>query len=405
MIIYNNYLGDLMKQKLEDIQKELQKLQIDGWLLYDFRRSNDLACKFLEIPFNQLLSRRLFYWIPSQGQPVKIVSSVEDPLKHLPGISLSYKGWESLDFYLDQILQNVQVIAMEYSPRNAIPYLSKVDAGTLELVKDFGVDVVSSCDLLQQFTSVLTPQQINTHIQAGIILDKIAEDTWLWIARHLSNKQTINEYDVQQYILKEFATYRCVTSDPPICAVNTNSSNPHYNPQSLTAKNIQEGDFVLIDLWCKLDREDAIYADITRVGVASKSMTPRQQEIFRIVRDAQENATQLVKKRIALGQPIQGWEVDQAARSVITEAGYGDYFVHRTGHSIDTSDHGSGANIDNLETQDLRYLLPGTCFSIEPGIYLPNEFGVRLEYDLLFDLDHTIKITGGVQNQIKVLFS
>lgn len=394
-----------MKQKLEDIQKELQKLQIDGWLLYDFRRSNDLACKFLEIPFNQLLSRRFFYWIPSQGQPVKIVSSVEDPLKHLPGISLAYKGWESLDVYLDQILQDAQVIAMEYSPRNAIPYLSKVDAGTLELIKDFGVDVVSSCDLLQQFTSVLTPQQINTHIQAGIILDKIAEDTWLWIASHLSKKQMINEYDVQQYILNEFATYRCVTSDPPICAVNTNSSNPHYNPQSVTAKNIQEGDFVLIDLWCKLDREDAIYADITRVGVASKSVTPRQQEIFRIVRDAQEKATELVKRRIALGQPIQGWEVDQAARTVITEAGYGDYFVHRTGHSIDTSDHGSGANIDNLETQDLRYLLPGTCFSIEPGIYLPNEFGVRLEYDLLIDLDHTVKITGGVQNQIKVLFS
>lgn len=393
-----------MKQKPEEIQVMLQNYQLDGWLLYDFRRTNELACKFLEIPFEQLLTRRFFYWIPAQGDLVKIVHAIENPLKNLPGKTLKFSGWQQLEQHLATVLRGCKRVAMEYSPRNAIPYVSKVDAGTVDIVRAFGIDVVSSCDILQQFMNVLSPKQLEMHVEAANILDKIADKTWKMISSKLKSKKKITEYDVQKFILKEFETHECITADPPICAVNAHTADPHYCPSSKSAMVINPDNFILIDLWCKLKHPEAIYADITRVGVAAKNPTEKQLKIFNIVRKAQQAATELVKTRFAKGIPLHGWEVDQTARDVINDAGYADYFIHRTGHSIDTSDHGNGTNIDNLETQDQRLIIPNTCFSIEPGIYLPGEIGVRLEYDICIDPNGLVNITGGTQDSVTTLF-
>ena len=392
-----------MKQKLEEVQQALRQQKIDGWLLYDFRRSNDLACKFLEIPPSQMLTRRFFYWIPSQGEPLKIVHAIEDPLKSLPGKTLKFSSWQQLEKHLKEALKDSHRVAMEYSPGNAIPYISKVDAGTIDVIRGLGMEVVSSCDILQKFTSVLTPEQAETHLKAANILDQIAQETWEMLAQALKDGKTITEYDVQQFILKQFERNDCVTEAPPICAVNAHSADPHYCPSEHSSAQIKQGDFILIDLWCKQNKPNSIYGDITRVAVAAKSPTMRQQEIFKIVQKAQEAAAQLIQKRFASRKSLQGWEVDQAARKIITDAGFGEYFVHRTGHSIDVSDHGSGANIDNLETQDQRFILPGTCFSIEPGIYLPGEFGIRLEYDIYVNHDGQVTITGGKQDSVTTL--
>lgn len=392
-----------MKQKLESVQQILQEQKLDGWLLYDFRRSNSLACCFLEIPETQLLTRRFFYWIPNVGEPVKIVHSIENPLKELPGKVLKFSSWQQMEEHLKAALKGRKNVAMEYSPRNAIPYISKVDAGTVEMIRGFDVEVISSCDILQKCMGVLTLQQGETHLAAAKILDQTAEKAWQMIAEALNQDQVINEYDVQQFILNEFKTHNCMTDDPPICAVNAHTADPHYCPSKTQAQTIKKGDFILIDLWCKLKQKDAIYADITRVAVTGRQPTSHEQDIFNLVREAQKVATQLVQERFKKNRPLAGWEIDQAAREIISKAGYGDYFVHRTGHSIDTSDHGSGTNIDNFETQDQRFIIPGTCFSIEPGIYLPHQFGIRLEYDIYVELSNKVTVTGGIQDSIRVL--
>jgi Xaa-Pro dipeptidase len=391
-------------QKLQQTQAALATAGVDGWLLYDFRRVNDLACDFLEIPPTQHLSRRFFYWIPAKGAPIKICNAIEPhSLNHLPGDSLSYRSWQELENRLKQILSGSSRIAMEYSPRNAIPYVSKVDAGTLEMVRDSPVEIVSSADFLQTFSSVWTNEQLQQCRAAGAVLQTAVERAWQWLALMLQQGEHVTDYDVQQYLLNEFAQAHCMTDNPPICAINADSANPHYSPQEHTAKRIKAGDFVLLDLFCKQDVPQAVYADIAQVGVAASQPTPRQQQIFAIVREARDAATDFVRQRFSSGEPIYGYEVDEVARGVITKAGYGDYFIHRTGHSLGASVHGSGANIDNLETKDHRELLKGSCFTIEPGIYLPGEFGIRLEYDIFAHRDGRIEIIGGIQPQIRTL--
>lgn len=392
-------------EKLRDVQQALAKQQLDGWLLYDFRRNNDLACNFLEIPHDRLLTRRFFYWIPRQGEPTKIVSKIEDgSLVHLPGRTLRYSNWQEMETFISSVLKSCRCIAMEYSPRNAIPYVSKVDAGTMDIIRSFGVDVKSSADIIQKYTSVWDQHKLKTHLYAADTLCSAVDNAWDYIARNLKDKRSLTEYMVQQHILDYFSKHGCVTSESPICAVNENSANPHYSPAKVGSAAIKKGDFILIDLWCKIDLPNAAYADITRVGVASKSPTKKQKKIFDIVKKARDTATKLVKRRFRDNKALMGWEVDDACRKVIEDAGYGDYFIHRTGHSIDQNDHGSGANIDNLETQDHRMILPGTCFSIEPGIYLPKEFGVRLEYDVFVHHNGEVQITGGIQDEITTLF-
>lgn len=393
-----------LADKLKDIQKLFSEQNLDGWLLYDFRRANDLACAFLKISKDVILTRRFFYWIPRSGEPVKIVNVIEQHnLDHLPGNVISYQTWKDLENALESILKGKKRVAMEYSPRNAIPAVSKVDAGTVELVRSFGVEVVSSADIMQRYTSVWDDHKLKTHLAAAEVLSETVDKAWRFIADVLQNKKGITEYDVQQFILAEFARKGCLSADSPLCSVNAHSADPHYCADAKNAARICMGDFILIDLWCKQDVPRAVYADITRVGVAAKSPTAKQQKVFDIVRQAQQAGTDLVKDRFARKQPLMGCEIDQCVRKVIVEAGYGEYFLHRTGHNIDENDHGNGTHLDSLETNDCRLILPGTCFSIEPGIYLPGEFGIRLEYDVYVHHDGSVRVTGGHQDGLTCL--
>lgn len=383
---------------ISDVKKHLVQNNLDGWLLYDFRRTNDLACQFLKIPHDKLLTRRFFYWIPKEGHPIKIVHAIESTsLDHLPGKVLKYRSWQELENAVTEVLRNSKKIAMEYSPRNAIPYVSKVDAGTMDVVKGVGVEVVSSADLLQTYTSTWSSEQFESHLIAAEVLSDTFDKAWALIAKKLGK---ITEYEVQQFILEEFAAQQCVTEDPPICAVNAHSADPHYVPTAGKSTFIKPNDFILIDLWCKQNKPNAVYADITRVGVGAAAPTQEQQKIFDIVKKARNSGTHLVIERFQAGLPVKGYEVDIACRQVIDKEGFGEFFIHRTGHSIGIQDHWVGANIDSLETKDERLLLPNTCFSIEPGIYLPDNFGVRLEYDLYIHSDGKVEITGGIQQSL-----
>jgi Xaa-Pro dipeptidase len=391
-------------QKLADVRQALKEAKIDGWLLYDYRQTNGLATQFLEIPSDLLLTRRFFYWIPQQGNSIKILNKIEPyALEHLPGDISLYGSWKELETTLETLLKDKKCIAMEYSSRNAIPAISKVDAGTIDLIRHYGVDVVSSSYLLQLFTSVLSNDQIQSHLQAAEMLNQTALETWDFIQVQVKKNIPISEWDVQKFILHTFKQNNYITSHVPICAVNANSANPHYVVSYEKASPIRTDDFVLIDLWCKQNHANAIYADITRVGVVAPKPTQRQNQIFEIVRAAQEAATNLVRKRFADSNIVRGYEVDQAARNVIEKAGFGEYFIHRTGHNIGTEDHGPGTHIDNYETHDDRLILPRTCFSIEPGIYLSGEFGVRLEYDICIHSNNQVEVTGGIQNSITCL--
>lgn len=390
--------------KIEEVKKHLAQEKIDGWLLYDFHGSNSLAHTFLEIPPETPTTRRFFYWIPLKGSPIKIVHAIESHvLDRWPGEKRTYSSWQSLEEELKKLLIGQKKVAMEYSPKNAIPYLSKVDAGTVDLIRSFGVEVVSSANFLSYFTAVLTEAQGQGQIRAGKSLDRIVNDTWQWIEKKLQKNQKITEYDVQQKIVADFAASDLVTDAYPIVAVNEHSADPHYTPQRTTSSIIQKGDWILIDLWAKEKHPGSVFADMTRVGFAALHPTAKQQEIFHIVREAQTAATELVKSHFATHKPLKGFEVDDAAREIIREAGYGEFFIHRTGHNIETSVHGSGTHMDNLEMHDERLVLAGTAFSIEPGIYLPGSFGVRLEYDLYVHQNGLIEIIGGEQNAIVTL--
>ena len=383
-----------------DIQNDLEKENLDGWLIYDFRRSNDLACRFLQISSGALLTRRFLYWIPKVGDPIKVVHQIEaGVLDHLPGSVQTYQTWRDFEEALQRILQGSQKVAMEFSPRNAIPTVSKVDGGTIDLVRSFDVEVASSANILQRLTSVWSEAQLQSHLAAANFLDRLAGEVWEFIGRG----GDLDEYKVQQFMLNRFQEEGFYSDDAPICAVNANSANPHYSPTKEHNKPIKPDDWILIDLWCKKRDEDAVYADITRVGIWGKEPSEKQQKVFDIVKNAQNNGTELIRRRLMKGETVRGWEVDQVCRCTIVDAGFGPYFVHRTGHNIDTKDHGAGANIDNFETRDERELLPGTCFSIEPGIYLPGEFGVRLEYDVYIYPDNRILVTGGVQEKIHLI--
>lgn len=387
--------------KIEEAQKYLQERRLDGWLLYDFHGSNELARHFIGIPKTQMTTRRFFYWIPAKGEPIKLVHAIEEgALDLVPGEMRIYSSWQSLEKELAAILEEANKIAMEYSPKNAIPYVSLVDGGTIDLIRSFGVEVVSSADFLPHFTAVLTDAQMESQVRAAKALDGIVNGAWKWIEANLS--KGITEYDVQQKILADFKKMELIADHAPIVGVNGHSADPHYEPKQEGSSPIRKGDFILIDLWAKEKEGSAIYGDITRVAVAGQP-TAKQQEVFSIVRKAQKSAIELVKSRFAHKKRIEGWEVDEAARGVIREAGYGKYFTHRTGHNIEVNLHGSGAHMDNLEMHDVRPILPNTCFSIEPGIYLPGEFGVRLELDLLIHKDGRVEISGGEQDAIVCL--
>ncbi|MCC2640614.1 MAG: Peptidase, partial [Nitrospira sp.] len=298
------------------------------------------------------------------------------------GDAWAYVSWEEQQAALASLLQSVKRIAMQYSPMNAIPYLSRVDAGTIDLMRSLGMEVVTSADLVQQFEAVWDEAQLISHQVAAEGLRAIVDEAFTFVGTSLAEHRDLSEYALQQYILSRMQARGLTTSSPPIAAVNAHSADPHYEPPPEGSASIQQGDLVLIDLWAKQPGPGTVYADITWTGFVGKAVPVRHQEIFQIVRQARDAAVTFVQTRVRAGTFPFGWEVDDICRQVIQDAGYGKYFVHRTGHSIGEEVHGNGANIDNLETQDGRRLLPGTCFSIEPGIYLPREFGIRSELDV-----------------------
>lgn len=391
-------------KKIEEAQKYLREHDLDGWLLYDFHGNNELARSFLEISPRQMTTRRFFYWIPARGAPVKIVHAIEsEVLDHFPGEKKIFLSWQSLESAIKETLKGMKKVAMEYCKNNAIPYVSKVDGGTVDLIRSFGIEVESSAYFLPRFTAVLTQDQVKSHLRAAKACDEIMSETWKWVGDQLKKEAPLTEFLIQERILSAFKKRDLVADHAPIVGVNAHAADPHYEPRKEGSSPVKKGDFILIDLWAKENQEKAVYGDICRVAVASSEPTKLQQEVFNIVRKAQKAAFALVKERFSQKQKIEGWEVDEAARKVIREAGYGEFFIHRTGHSIEVSVHGSGAHMDNLEMHDFRPLLPNTCFSLEPGIYLPGKFGVRLESDVLIHADGVVEMTGGEQDAIVTL--
>ncbi len=376
------------------IQSALREFGFTGWLLYEFRGLNMLARRILQLSDTQLGSRRFFYFIPAEGEPRKLVHRIEDSvLDHLPGEKTLYLRWQELEGGLQAILQDQRSVAMEYSPRNANPYISRVDAGTVELVRGFGVEVCSSGDLVQQFEAVWDDEQWSMHQAAARVTDAAFEVAWKLIASAVREGSGIDETEVRDAIMDHFQAHRCVTYHPPIVARQAHSGQPHYETGEGQKTRIEAGDFVLIDLWCKLDQPRSVYSDVTRTGFVGESVPEKYTRIFDIVAAARDAGIACVRDAFANGRTLQGWEVDDAVRWVIEQAGYAEAFTHRTGHNIGQEVHGNGAHMDNLETREERRILPGTCFSIEPGIYL-EEFGIRSEVDLFVGQDGTVHVTG-----------
>jgi len=380
------------KRIVEAIQQALKQAGVEGWLFYDFRQSDPLAYRILGLDEAKLGTRRWFYFVPAEGEPVKIVHSIErEQLDPLPGRKLVYLPWQQLHEYVRQTLDQHKAIAMQYSPSNDIPYVSRVDGGTIELIRGFGVEVVTSANLVQQFEAVWTEEQWQTHQAAAAKMRRIIDEAFAEIARRVKNNIATTEYEVQQFIVSLFDQNGLVADYPPIVAVNANAANPHYGPTSESSLPVGQDDFVLIDYWAKLKHNpDAVYTDYTWTGYVGERVPQRYTHIFNIVRDARDAAIQFVRDAVRAGRPFHGWEVDEVSRGVIREASYGEQFIHRTGHSIGKEVHGNGANIDNLETRDNRLIVPHTAFSIEPGIYLEGDFGVRSEVDVYVTEDEVI---------------
>ncbi len=377
------------------IQQALRDARLDGWLFYDFRHSNPIAYQVLGLSESEMYTRRWFYFIPAVGTPVALISAVESHvLRTLPGERRVFRTWLEMQRMLQDLLPSGAQIAMEYSPMNAIPYIARVDAGTIELVRSFGVRVVSSANLVQRFVAQLSTEQVESHREAGRRLIAAKDRLFAWLGEELRAGTTLDEYIVQQRFLALVRESGLVMDEPPIIGVNEHSGNPHYMPTVTQRSPLRRGDLVLFDFWAHLPAPGSIYADYTWMAFAgTRSEIPHyQRDIFAIVRSARDAAITYVRERLAVGAEVEGRHVDDVARGVIAQANYADYFVHRTGHSITTAEHGNGANLDNYETQDDRVLLPNTCCSVEPGIYLP-EFGVRSEVNLLI-LDHAIEVTG-----------
>jgi len=382
------------------VQEILAKQEVDGWLLFDFRGSNELAKNILDIGEKAHLTRRFFYFIPVTGEPQKIVNGIEaHNLAHLPGKERKYSSFVSLKQNLTEALAGVKKVAMEYSPYNAIPYLSKVDAGTLEFLKTFNIEIVSSGNLITLFDAIWTNEQYDENVPVGKALTDIVDDCWKLIKNEVTTGNKITEYDVQQFILKEFEKRNYITDSDPIVGVNENSANPHYSPDSTTFKEITKSDFVLIDLWAKLNKPSGVWSDITWVGYVGEDIPEKYINVFNIVKKSRDAGFEFISKRFAANEKVMAFEVDDISRGVIDKAGYGKWFIHRTGHSITTELHGSGPHLDNFETHDERLLLPSTSFSIEPGIYLTGDFGVRSEIDVYIHPDGSVEQTGGPRQQ------
>ena len=385
---------------LKAIQTALHERGFDAWLFYDHHHRDPIAYKVLDIPESLMVTRRWFYVIPREGEPVKLVHRIEaGHLDSLPGTKRVYSSWRELWDNLQAMLVKFRTVAMQYSPNNLIPYIGLVDAGTVELVKSFGKEVVSSGDLVARFEAAWSPEQIESHYAARDVIDALIPEAFKEIGRRVRAGK-VTEFEIQQWFAENFKRQGIVTEDLPIVAVNANSGNPHYEPKAEGSAQIKEGDFVLLDVWGKKSTPHAVYYDITWTGVIG-TPTDRHIEIFNIVTGGRDAGVKKVQEAYAGKRRIAGCEVDQATREHITNAGYGEYFTHRTGHNIGNILHGNGANMDNLETKDDREIIPNTCFSVEPGVYLP-EFGVRSEVNVLIH-NGAAEVTGKIQRELVLI--
>jgi Xaa-Pro dipeptidase len=373
---------------LENIQAALRDASLDGWLFYDHHHRDPIATRILGLDPQAHVTRRWYYYVPATGEPRKLVHRIESGrLDALPGAKTLYSSWQELHAGLKELLQNQKKIAMQYSPSNDIMYVSMVDAGTVEFLRSLGKEIVTSADLVSQFEAVLSKQQIASHKAAQKIIDEIVAEGWQQIARRIrppkgKKKAAYTEYDHMQWLGNAMRRAGLVWENGPDVSVNANCSDSHYEPTAKRSARIRNGDFLLVDIWGRVNKPGSIHYDITWTGVVGREPSAREQLVFETVRNARDAAIHAVKEAFAAGHEIRGFEADDAARSVIRAAGFGEYFTHRTGHNIAQELHGSGAHLDNLETHDVRRILPHTCFSVEPGIYLP-EFGVRSEVNML----------------------
>src|SRR6202047_1692059 len=382
---------------LSAIQQALRERNIDAWLFYDHHHRDPIAYRVLGLPDGLMVTRRWYYLIPAKGEPVKLVHKIESGhLDSLPGTKKQYAGWQELFSGLKQMLAPYRDVAMQYSPNNFVFTISMVDAGTADMIRGLGKNIVSAADLIAQFESTLTDEQIKSHFAARDVIDALTAEAFKEIGRR--GRGGGPEHEIQQLFMASFERENMVTDDAPIVAVNANSGNPHYEPSSSRPVPIREGDFVLLDVWAKKNTPGAVFYDITWVGFVGEAPSDRQREIFKIVSEARDIGVKTVQDAISAAKPIAGWEVDQAVRAHIKKAKHGEDFIHRTGHSIATEVHSNGANMDDLEIHDERRILPNSLFSIEPGIYLP-EFGVRLEVDVLVR-PGSAEVTGKIQREI-----
>ena len=372
---------------LEAIQTALRDAGHDGWLFYDHHHRDPIGERILGLDPRAHITRRWYYFIPAHGEPRKLVHRIEQGrLDALPGSKGVYSSWQELASGLKAMLNGFHWIAMQYSPNNAIMYVSMVDAGTVEFLRSIGKEIVSSADLVSQFEAVLTEKQLLSHSVAQMAIDQVLEEGWKEIGRRLrpvkGKNGKVTEFDMVQWLSEGMKRANLVWENGPNVSVNANCSDSHYEPTAERTSEIKEGDFLLIDIWGRVDEADSIFYDITWTGVVGREPSEREQKVFETVRNARDAAISAVEQAFAEGRAIRGFEADDAARDVIRNAGFAEWFTHRTGHNIAHEIHGPGAHLDNLETHDERQILPNTCFSVEPGIYLP-EFGVRSEIDML----------------------
>ena len=381
------------------IQSALRDAGFDGWLFYDHHHRDPLAYSILGLEAGMHVTRRWFYLVPAISEPRKLVHRIEaGRLDTLPGSKAEYSSWQELEARLDEMLAGTTRLAMQYSPRNAIMYVSMVDAGTVEVLREMGKEIVSSADLVSQFEAVLTEEQMRTHYAAQEKIDRVLAAGWKEMGAR-SRSQGTDEFTMVQWLAEAMSREGLVWEHGPNVSCGENSADSHYEPAAEGSKAIRRGDFVLIDIWGKLDQPQAVYYDITWTGVVDREPTERERTVFNTVRDARDAAIARVQLAYAQQKSIAGWEADDAARNVIRDAGYGEWFTHRTGHNIGSEIHGSGAHLDNLETHDVRLILPNTCFSVEPGVYFPGEFGVRSEVNMM-TRPGKAEVTGRVQTEL-----
>lgn len=388
--------------QIEKIQQEIRNQKLDGWLFFDHHVRDPLAYRVLGLNPPRTPTRRWYYLVPAQGEPRGLEHRIERNMTaSLPGEKIPYSSWSEQTEGLRKITSGLKRVAMQYSPLCAIPYVAMVDAGTVELVRSLGLEVVSSAELIQTFEARWNAQQLEMHLEAGRRVDRVRADAFALIHERTRNGAPLTELEVKLAVRDGFSKAGLVTDHGPIVGANANASNPHYEPTEQSHAPIRPGDWVLLDMWAKLDQPDAVYYDITWTAFCGDHPSDRMRQVFGVVTGARDAAIQRVIDAKKEGYPLRGFEVDDACRGVIQAAGFGEYFTHRTGHSIGVEVHGNGANMDNLENHDERSVSPWTCFSIEPGVYLP-EFGVRSEVNM-FVGENDARVTGQIQREMALL--